>query len=86
MDKVLCIIALSITHCHGSALIDYRLGKNFGQKIMDYSGNGIHAVNGDNSTIDSYDTIPTDRGAYFPMGKVATYDYHILMMPNEYKY
>lgn len=84
MDKVLCIIALCIAHCYGSVLIDYHLGENFGQKIIDYSGNGMHAVNGDNSTIDSYDTIPTDRGAYFPLGLVATYDYHILMMPNEY--
>ncbi|OMJ73000.1 hypothetical protein SteCoe_28427 [Stentor coeruleus] len=84
MDKVLRILVLCVIHCYGSILIDYRLGKNFGQKIIDYSGNGMHAVNGDNSTIDSYDTIPTDRGAYFPLGKVSNYDYHILMMPNEY--
>ncbi|OMJ68182.1 hypothetical protein SteCoe_34446 [Stentor coeruleus] len=84
MLMLLKIVALCLASCFGKLLIQYSLGKNFGQKIMDYSGNGMHAVNGNTSDIDSFDTIPTDRGAYFPKGLGDTYDYHILMMPNEY--
>ena len=38
---------------------------NFGQIFYDASGNNLFAVNGNSSSLDIYDTTPTDRGAYF---------------------
>ncbi|OMJ83264.1 hypothetical protein SteCoe_15852 [Stentor coeruleus] len=49
-------------------ILEYKLGKNFGRIIYDYSGNARHAVNGNNSLTFDYDTIPTDRGAFFAQG------------------
>ena len=61
-----------------SSLINYRFAYNFGSIFHDYSNNANDAVNGDSSTTTLYDTIPTDRGAFFPTG-----DSRILMPPND---
>jgi hypothetical protein len=45
-------------------IVEYRLGSNYGQVFRDFSNNGRHAVNGESSTTNNFDTFPTDRGAY----------------------
>lgn len=49
----------------GSIDIDYQLGSYFGQVLYDTSGNSNYANNGETSLAETYDTTPTDRGAYF---------------------
>lgn len=49
----------------GNADIDYQFSTYIGQIIYDQSGKENHAVNGETSSDNVYDTIPTDRGAYF---------------------
>ena len=58
-------IILIITYSLATKLVEYRLGYNFGQVFHDFSGNSRDGVNGDSSATTTYDTIPTDRGAYF---------------------
>ena len=65
-------ISLSLT------LVEYIPGSNYGQIFRDYSGNSLHAINGDSHTTTSYDTVPTDRGAYFPASGS-----YITMPPND---
>ena len=45
--------------------IFYHFGYNFGQVFKDRSGSGNYAINGDSESTLSFDTKPTDRGAYF---------------------
>jgi hypothetical protein len=57
--QLLCpVIVLSAT------VLEYRFGLNFGQVFYDFSNNGHYAVNGLNSSIDSWDAPLTDRGLY----------------------
>ena len=49
----------------GSSLVSYKFGSNFGQLFYDYSESGNHGQNGNSLYVDTSDTIPTDRGAYF---------------------
>ena len=51
-----------------SKLLEYRLGYNYGQVFHDFSGNSRDGVNGVSSTTTSYDTTPTDRGAFLNNG------------------
>ncbi|OMJ77240.1 hypothetical protein SteCoe_23238 [Stentor coeruleus] len=60
-----------------SSILEYRFGENFGQVFYDYSENLRHGVNGESVFNTSKDTIPTDRGAYFPIG-----DYRVKLPPN----
>ena len=53
-----------LTSCYGQEL-EYRFNENFGQIFHDYSSNGNRGVNGESNLTTLYDTIPTDRGAYF---------------------
>ena len=63
------IIGLRIFLLVESAFIaEYRLGSNYGQIFRDYSNNGRHAVNGESSLTTTYDTLPTDRGAFITNG------------------
>ena len=57
--SLLALQVLAYTH-----LVKYNFGSNFGQVFYDYSGNGNHGQNGDSLSSDSFDTVPTDRGAY----------------------
>ena len=57
--SLLSLQVLSYTY-----LVKYNFGLNFGQMFYDYSGNGNHGQNGDSLSLDSYDTVPTDRGTY----------------------
>lgn len=62
---IMIIISLRILLLAQSAFIgEYRLGSNYGQIFRDYSNQGRHAVNGESSLTTTYDTFPTDRGAY----------------------
>ena len=47
-----------------SQLLEYRLWKNYGQLIYDYSSNNRHGWNGGVNYEDSFDCLFTDRGAY----------------------
>ena len=55
-----------LSNALATSLIDYQFNQNFGQIFTDYSSNSNYGVNGALSTSASKDTIPTDRGAYFP--------------------
>ena len=68
---------LFLSNSHASS-IDYQFYQSFGQIFMDSTSNSNYAVNGASSTSTIYDTIPTDRGAYFP----STPSY-ILLPPND---
>ena len=67
----------ALLYVSGSKLVEYKFGSSFGQIFYDYSGYGNHGQNGDSLYQDVYDTIPTDRGAYFN-----SYDKHIYLPPN----
>ena len=70
------IILVLVFTVVGFKLAEYRLWKNYGQVIYDYSKNGRHSVNGLTKGIDLYDCQYSDRGLYF-------YDYDSGMkMPN----
>ena len=45
--------------------IDYRFSNNIGQIFYDYSGNNLHAVNGDSHLNQTNDVAYSDRGIYF---------------------
>ena len=62
---ILCISA------YANKLIEYKLWKNYGQIIPDSSLNNKHAVNGLNSSSDSFDCLYSDRGLYFADGTSA---------------
>ena len=64
---------------HSSTLINYKFGKNFGQVFFDYSESDNHGQNGETIGSDIYDTIATDRGAYF----LSTSNTYIKLPPNE---
>ena len=59
------ITLLTLQLSLSSKLLEYRPSINFGQVLFDFSGNGLHAVNGDASTSTTNDVFCTDRGAYF---------------------
>ena len=46
-------------------ILDYQLGKNYGERFFDFSGFSHHGQNGDNLAGTNFDTTPTSRGAYF---------------------
>ena len=77
MVSSLLIKLIIISKIFASNIVNYKFGSNFGQIFYDYSGSGNHGVNGDIILTDPYDTIPTDRGAYFP-----EYSNHIKLPPN----
>lgn len=64
------VLLLSLVMCPSlcGKILEYKLGVNFGQIFFDYSGNTRHAVNGESSSAITYDTKPTDRGAFFSNG------------------
>ena len=47
-----------------SQSLEYRLWKNYGQLIYDYSNNNHYGWNGRNEIEDAEDCLFTDRGAY----------------------
>ena len=51
--------------CDAAELVTYKFGYKFGQIFHDYSLNYQSSVNGMSSAVDSADTVPSDRGAYF---------------------
>ena len=55
-----------LSNALATSIIDYQFNQNFGQIFTDYSSNSNYVVNGVLSTSAFKDTIPTDRGAYFP--------------------
>ena len=75
---ILSIFQLLI-QVRSSALINYKLGKNFGQVFFDYSGSGNHGQNGNSIELDDHDTVATDRGAYFRDTK----NNYIMLPPNQ---
>jgi hypothetical protein len=48
-----------------SNLVAYKFGINFGQVFWDFSGSRNHGQNGESISSSLFDTVPTDRGAYF---------------------
>jgi hypothetical protein len=64
MNRIL-LITLFTNQAFCSTMIQYRLGINYGQIFYDYSGNGEQGTNGNSHLSKNFDTIPTDRGAYF---------------------
>ncbi|OMJ71366.1 hypothetical protein SteCoe_30452 [Stentor coeruleus] len=59
------ISLLLLTLVSSTKIVDYRFGYNFGQVFHDYSLSGNDAINGNSVSTTTYDTIPTDRGAYY---------------------
>ena len=51
--------------CSSTKLVEYRFYYNYGQVFHDFSENNLPAVNGNSSTTTDFDSMPTDRGAYF---------------------
>jgi hypothetical protein len=52
-----------------SILAEYHFGSTLGQIFVDYSGNGMSAVNGKTTAVEGgNDAITSDRGAYFSGG------------------
>ena len=51
---------------NSSSKAEYRLWKNYGEIIYDFSGNNNHGNNGLSRTNTSMNFYPTDRGGYFP--------------------
>lgn len=75
LQLILSLLSLS----SGAAILNYHFAEDYGQIIHDYSLNGNDAVNGDSSETTSYDTIATDRGAYFKDTSTA----YITLPPND---
>ena len=76
---MLKLIFFPVSLCFSLGLVEYNPGINYGQIFRDYSGNGIDAVNGESQYNTDYDTIPTDRGAFFTeSGSI------ISLPPNDY--
>lgn len=50
-----------------SSLVNYKFWNDIGQIFQDWSGNGLHAVNGMTLDIERSDGICTDRGVYLDM-------------------
>ncbi|OMJ66910.1 hypothetical protein SteCoe_36084 [Stentor coeruleus] len=63
-SRILYLILLSSSSLC-KKILEYKFNNNFGQIFYDYSENNLHAVNGESSLVDIYDTKPTDRGAFF---------------------
>ena len=62
---IICFLA-GIYLVQGSSKVEYRLWKNYGEIIYDYSGNNNLGKNGLSRTNTSMNFYPTDRGGYFP--------------------
>ena len=77
MMKVMLLILL--LHSKGQKIVSYRPGVNFGQIILDYSSNNLHAVSGSTTAVESIDVIPTDRGCYIDGSKLQK----LSLPPNE---
>ncbi|OMJ66638.1 hypothetical protein SteCoe_36451 [Stentor coeruleus] len=75
LQLILSLLSLS----SGATILNYHFAEDYGQIIHDYSLNGNDAVNGASSETTSYDTVATDRGAYF---KDTTTTY-ITLPPND---
>ena len=63
-SKLLLSIFLALLSISNSQILEYRLWKNYGQIIYDYSGNNRHGWNGNNIKTNVADCMFTDRGAY----------------------
>ena len=73
------LIIMLLIIIHATKLVEYRLWKNYGQIIYDYSLNNMHALNGIEYTPDKFDCKYSDRGFYFDHNKT-----HIKMPENNY--
>ena len=64
MPTFLVFFALNfkVIYC---SIIDYRFYNNIGQVFYDYSGNNLHAINGDSHLTQTNDVTYSDRGLYF---------------------
>ena len=62
---MLTIFIVFFWSCRAIKLVEYRLGYNYGEVFHDFSGNCLNGVNGASSSTTTYNTIATDRGAYF---------------------
>ena len=62
---MLTIFIVCFWSCRATKLVEYRLGYNYGEVFHDFSGNSRNGVNGASSSTTTYNTIATDRGAYF---------------------
>ena len=74
----LSVIILCVVCSLCAKLMEYRFYRNYGQIFNDFSNNNLSAVNGDSSKTTTYDSMPTDRGAYFTGSSV-----EILLTPND---
>jgi hypothetical protein len=61
----LLLLGLLYYQVFGNLIVQYKFGINYGQIFTDYSSYGRNAVNGNSYLNTTYDTTPTDRGAYF---------------------
>lgn len=53
-----------LTLVQSLTLVEYKLWKNYGQLVYDYSQNTLHGVNGKKQSKDKFDGVFTDRGFY----------------------
>ena len=58
------IVFILIKWSKSQKILEYRPGVNYGQILKDYSNNGLNAVSGLSSAVDTCDVIPTDRGCF----------------------
>jgi hypothetical protein len=59
--SLLCIL---VSFSFAAKILEYKFYKSYGEIFYDFSGNGRHAVNGLNSTSDTFEMICTDRGVH----------------------
>ena len=52
-------VLLSNLFVYAVVILDYQLGKNFGERFFDFSGFGHHGQNGESSSTINYDTTHT---------------------------
>jgi hypothetical protein len=65
MDMKILILVICCELALCTHLVEYKFGLNYGQVFNDYSNYTRHAVNGASYLNTTYDTIATDRGAFF---------------------
>ena len=75
------LIFFFLSLAQSSKLVEYKFGSSFGEVFYDYSGNGNHGQNGFSITSTTGNTVPTDRGALFPLTSTS----YIKLPPNEVK-
>jgi hypothetical protein len=76
---MLSVSLFALVFTCAAQVLQYRFHENFGQIFQDYSSKKYVGVNGESNLTTLFDTIPTDRGAYFDRDQSS----YVLLPPNE---